>query len=109
MTRPIERPQPSEYAPYYAAYIYLVGDGDILKILADQMEETLTLVRAVPPDLENHSYGTGKWSVREVIGHLIDTERVFNYRAFTFARGDAGPLPGMDQDRYANVSNAGSR
>ena len=109
MSRPIERPQPSEYAPYYAAYIDLIKDGDILKILADQMEETLTLVRAVPPDLENHSYGTGKWSVREVIGHLIDTERVFGYRAFTFARGDAGPLPGMDQDRYADVSNAGSR
>ena len=109
MTRPIERPQPSEYAPYYAAYIDLIEDGDILKILADQMEETLTLVRAVPPELEKYSYGTGKWSVREVIGHLIDTERVFGYRAFTFARGDAGPLPGMDQDRYANVSNAGSR
>lgn len=109
MTRPIERPQPSEYAPYYATYIDRIEEGDILEILADQIEQTVTLLSSVPPELEKHSYETGKWSVREVIGHLIDTERVFGYRAFTFARGDEGPLPGMDQDRYAKVSNAGSR
>lgn len=109
MSRPIERPQPSEYAPYYATYIDHIEEGDILEILADQIEQTATLLSAVPPELEKYSYGAGKWSVREVVGHLIDTERVFGYRAFTFARGDAGPLPGMDQDRYAKVSNAGSR
>ena len=109
MTGPIARPQPSEYAPYYGTYIDRVPVGDILEILADQIGETLTLVRAVPPEFEEHRYGDGKWSVREVVGHLIDSERVFSYRAMTFARGDGGPLPGMDQDDYASASNAASR
>ena len=109
MNGPIARPHSSEYAPYYGTYIDRVEEGDVLEILADQIGETLTLVRTVPPELETHRYGAGKWSVREVVGHLIDAERVFSYRAVTFARGDQGPLTGMDQDQYVSASNAALR
>lgn len=100
---------PSEYAPFYQTYVGRVPEGDILEILSGQMADTLGLFRSVPSELEEYRYGPGKWSVREVVGHLIDTERIFGFRALAFARGDATPLPGMEQDEYAAGSNAASR
>ena len=100
---------PSEYAPFYETYVRRVPEGEISEILSAQIDDTLGLLNAVPVELETYRYGTGKWSVREVVGHVIDVERVFSFRALAFARGDSTPLPGMDQVQYAAVSGAGTR
>jgi uncharacterized damage-inducible protein DinB len=97
-------PDPTEYAPYYGRYISLVGEGDIVGILRSQIDATLDLLRGVPGDREQHRYAEGKWSVREVIGHLADGERIFGYRALRFARADATPLHGFDENRYAAIA-----
>ena len=103
------RPDPSEHAPYYSRYIDLVPDGDVLRTLAAQGKETRALLASVPPERETYRYAPGKWSLRQVVGHLIDTERLFAFRSLWFARGAASPLPGMEQDEWARVSNAGDR
>ncbi|HKR00327.1 MAG TPA: DinB family protein [Pyrinomonadaceae bacterium] len=94
------RPDPSEYVSYYGKYIALVPEGDILVSLSGQMKETLALLKEIPEERAGHRYAPDKWSIKEVIGHLIDTERVFAYRAMRFGRGDETPLPGFDQDEY---------
>jgi len=105
----IPRPNPSEYFEYYGRYIRRVPDRDVLSVLANSLEETLALLVDVPVRLEEYRYAPGKWSLREVIGHIIDTERVFANRAFHFARRDPAPLPSMEQDDYARASNAARR
>lgn len=109
MTRAIERPSPSEHEAYYSIYIDQVPEGDVLEILSTQIETTVDLLASVSPELEEHRYAPDKWSVRQVVGHVIDVERVFAHRALTFARCDAAPLPGMEQDEYAAASNAAVR
>ena len=84
-------------------------EGDVLELLSTQIGTTLEVLASMPPELEEHRYAPDKWSVREVVGHVIDAERVFAHRAFSFARDDAGPLPGMDQHEYAAASNAATR
>lgn len=101
----IARPAATEFSPYYAKYIERVPDGDLLEALARQHEETAALVRAVPEARGDHRYAEGKWSIREVLGHVADTERVMAYRALRVARGDTTPLPGFDENLY--VANAG--
>jgi hypothetical protein len=103
-----DRPTDSEYAPYYARYIALV-DGDLLAALEEQKELLRRLARSIPPERESYQYAEGKWSIREVIGHLIDGERVFGYRAFCISRGDQTPLPGFDQNRYIADSDYDNR
>ncbi|HEX9565737.1 MAG TPA: DinB family protein [Gemmatimonadaceae bacterium] len=98
------RPEADEYAPYYGTYIGKVGDGDIVRALAGQIGETLALLESIPESKAGHRYAEGKWSIREVIGHLCDAERIFGYRALRFARGDATPLPGFDEKSF--VANA---
>ncbi len=100
------RPAATEFAPYYNTYTTLVPDGDVLATLAQQGRETQTLLRALDEKKSLHRYAPGKWSIREVVGHLSDTERVFTYRALRFARADATPLPGFDQDVWAKTTNA---
>ena len=102
----IDPPAPKEYADYYGRYVALVSGRDILACLADELNETRQVLGRVPPELESHRYDEGKWTVRDIVGHLIDTERVFAYRAMSFARGDVGPLPGMDQDEWARTAQA---
>jgi hypothetical protein len=94
------RPDRSEYAEHYAKYVQLVGDGDVKKTLQSQMEQTLATLRAVTPEQSLNRYAEGKWSIREVVGHIIDAERIFAYRALRFARNDQTPLPGFEQDGY---------
>ena len=94
------RPQPDEYDACYADYVGCVPDGDVLATFATQRDELLALITGLPEGTLDHRYAVGKWSVREVVGHVIDAERVFSYRALRFARGDATPLPGMDQDEF---------
>lgn len=105
----IPRPDPSEYFAYYDTYVRRVPDGDILTVLAEGVAKTLALLDGIPPELEEYRYAPGKWSVREVIGHVIDAERVFAHRALHFARRDPQPLPSMDEGDYARASNAGRR
>jgi hypothetical protein len=105
----LTRPSPNEFAPYFARYIDLVPNGDIVETLTLQLGETLGLLQAVTPELETYRYAEGKWSIREVVGHLIDVERVFAFRAIAIARSDGVDLPSMEQDAWASRSNAGSR
>jgi hypothetical protein len=106
---PLVRPEETEYAEYYGGYVSLVPDGDVADTLRAQLAETLVLLEDVTPELETYRYAEGKWSLREVVGHLVDTERVFAYRALAMARSSDVELPGMDQDEWVRTSNAGSR
>ena len=103
------RPTPSEYAPYYERYIGLVPDGSALEHLRSQIGETLELLRSVSEEKSNYRYAPGKWSVKEVVGHLADSERVFAYRALRFARSDQTPLSGFDENDYTTNSNFADR
>jgi len=101
----IQRPAPSEYAPYYSTYIDRVGDGDILEILAAQNRDTRALLGKLPETRGDSRYAPGKWSLKQVVGHMADAERVFTYRALAFARADAAPLPSMEQEEWMAHSN----
>jgi uncharacterized protein (TIGR03083 family) len=102
-------PDSSEYASYYEGYVSKVPEGDILAVMRSESERTAELLSALSPEQADHRYEEGKWSVKEVVGHLIDTERMFGYRAHCFAREDPAPLAGFEQDDYARSSNAGGR
>lgn len=93
-------PEATEYAPYYGKYVSLVPEGDILATLSEQMEETLRTLRGIDEEKAAYRYAPGKWSVKELVGHMIDAERIFAYRALRFARNDATELPGFEQDDY---------
>ena len=97
-------PEASEYAPYYGKYVALVPDTDVLAAMRSQLEQTLALLRDVPEAEANKRHPPYTWSVKEVVGHLTDSERVFGYRALRFARGDATPLPGFDENAYARMA-----
>jgi hypothetical protein len=104
------KPDASEYAPYCGRYISLVGGDDILAALAKQAEETQALFAGLSEAQGDHRYAPEKWSVKEMLGHLIDTERVFAYRALRIARNDRTPLPGFEQDDYVRYGDfAGQR
>lgn len=105
----IPRPHASEHLEYYSKYVDRVPDGDLLQMLHAQLDETLALVRGLPEEQGGHRYAPGKWSIREVLGHVIDTERVFAYRALRIARGDATPMEGFDENAYADTSDADAR
>lgn len=94
------RPEAGEFDPYYARYIDRVPDGDIVSLLENQIRSTAAVLRAVPADRATYRYAEGKWSIAEVVGHLIDLERIFGYRALRFARADTTPIEGFDQDAY---------
>jgi uncharacterized protein (TIGR03083 family) len=94
-------PEAGEYAAYYAGYVSRVPPGDLLAHLEKQGRATAAALRSLTPAQAAVRYAPGKWSVAEVLGHVIDSERIFTYRALRIARGDETPLPGFDQDRYA--------
>jgi hypothetical protein len=96
----MNRPSEAEYAPEYRAYINQVNESDILPVLRSQMDDLDTLLERVAAERQTYRYAEGKWSIREIVGHLIDGERVFGYRAFCIARGEKQNLPGFDQDDY---------
>jgi uncharacterized damage-inducible protein DinB len=99
----IARPQPGEYAPYYDHYISLVQGEDVLSALDQQRRQTMLLLSGRDEEDGNFRYAPGKWSAKEVLGHVCDSERIFAYRALRFSRGDSTPLAGFEQDDY--VSN----
>ena len=98
------RPAEGEFLPYYERYIGLVPAGDVLSTLDTQMSDTQALLRGLPASTSTYRYAPDKWSVNEVIGHVIDSERIFASRALRFARSDPTPLPGFEQDDYVRNS-----
>ena len=102
-------PEPSEYGDFYHGYVRQVPDGDVLEILEKGARHTYFLLAGISEDWHDYRYQPGKWSLREVVGHMIDVERVFAYRALSFARRDPAPLPSMEQDDWAAASNAHRR
>jgi uncharacterized damage-inducible protein DinB len=95
-----QRPETNEYASYYSTYVGLVPKGNILQILKEQVNETMGLVKDISEAQALFRYGPGKWSIKEVIGHMSDTERVMAYRLLCFARGDVKGLPGFNENEY---------
>jgi hypothetical protein len=96
----IRVPEPSEYAPYYTRYISLVPAGDIVETLDQQCDKTRFLLSNLDEDEGDTRYAPGKWTVKEVLGHIIDTERIMSYRALRISRNDKTPLPSFEQDDY---------
>jgi hypothetical protein len=97
---PIPRPGADEFAPYYSTYVDRVTGDDVLPVLSAQRESTARFLAGIPENRAGYRYAEGKWSLREVIGHLSDAERVFAYRMLRFARGDETPLSGFDENVY---------
>jgi hypothetical protein len=95
----IARPESSEYAPFYGTYVSLVPDGDIVTTLETQLPKTVALLAPHEAD-GDFRYAPGKWSVKESVGHMIDAERVFSYRATRISRNDQTPLAAFEQDDY---------
>lgn len=101
MTSPaIHRPALEESGPYYGRYIAEVPDGDVAKQLVAQMGDTLALLTSLSDDDARYRYAPGKWSVKEIIGHIADAERIFAYRLLRIVRGDSTPLPGFDENAF---------
>jgi hypothetical protein len=109
MSATISRPVEGQFAPFHATYVRDVPDGDVLALLEKQGRETVAMLRSLSETQSQHRYAPGKWSIREVVGHLIDAERVFTYRALSFARGDANALPGFDENAWGATTNAHRR
>ncbi len=96
-----ERPTSDEYAPAFEGYVSRVPETDIMAVLARQREELPEALAAVRGESERFRYAAGKWSIRELVGHVIDTERIMGYRAVCIARGETSSLPGFDENAYA--------
>ncbi len=99
----LRRPEPSEYAPRYASYMELVPETDIIAALAAQADETAAFLAAIPCEMHGCRYAEGKWSIREVVGHLSDTERIFGFRVLCFARCDQNRVWRADENLYAST------
>jgi len=101
----VGRPLASEYAPDFGRYINLIANPDPIAVLEDQLSSTRRLLGGISEERGGHRYAPEKWSIKEVVGHVIDAERVFAYRALRFARNDTTELPGFDQDVFAASTN----
>lgn len=103
------RPSSDEFNPYYAGYIAQVPDGDVVEALIGGSEIASALLGDLDEEAANHAYAAGKWTVKEVLQHCADAERIFAYRALRIARGDTTPLPGFDENAYVPMSGAANR
>lgn len=102
----IPRPQAGEFAPYYDTYISKVPEGDVAAYLVAQRDRFAAELRAFAETETERGYEAGKWTLKEALGHVTDTERIFSYRCLRIARGDAQPLAGFDQDPYVAEEKA---
>lgn len=100
----IQKPQPQDYPTFYTTYIDLIND-DVIKELKNQSTTFYAFIKNIPPEKADYRYAEGKWSVKEVIGHVMEVERIMSYRALAISRGDQQPLPGMDENSYIAHSN----
>ncbi len=105
----MNRPEINEFDPYYNTYVSLIEGDNVLEQLDAQPHELQVMFDAVPESRGNHSYAEGKWTIKELLSHLIDGERIFAYRVLRISRGDETPLEGFEQDGYIENSNANNR
>jgi hypothetical protein len=105
----LTRPERNEYADFYADYVRRVPNGDVIRILERQSQEMQAFLETVSDEQAEKPLAPGKWSVKQVVGHLCDGERVLVYRAMRFSRGDQTPLPGYEQDDYVRECHANER
>jgi hypothetical protein len=103
------RPKAGDNNPYYDRYISLIGDDDIIEVLENQGTASEKFLKTFTEKQGNYSYADGKWTMKEVLGHVIDTEKIMAYRALAFARGEKQSLPGFEQDDYVAESNFNNR
>ncbi len=101
----MRKPESNEYAPYYKRYIDLVKNDHPIKALGNQIIAMQAFLSEIPEEKENYRYAAGKWSIKEVIGHLLDTERIFGYRALCIARNDKTAFPGYEENEYVAAAN----
>ena len=104
----MKRPSDGDYATFYAGYIKNVPD-DVIKALENQLHSTNTFFKAIPADKIDYRYAEGKWSIKEIVGHLIDNERIMTYRALSISRNETQSLPGFDENDYIRESNYSKR
>ena len=98
----MQKPKPGEYAPFYAGYIAKVPDANLIDLLIESEKSSNRFLTQLPPPKKgNYSYAEGKWTIKDLLQHLIDTERIMVYRALRFSRGDQNNLPGFDENEYA--------
>lgn len=109
MTNVVSRPEADEYTSYYGTYIGIVPGGDVRELLRAQLPKTIELISGFSEEKASQGYGPGKWTLKEVLLHIADAERVFSYRLLRIARGDTTPLPGFDQDPWVLTSHANER
>ena len=105
----MKRPETTEYDPYYEKYVSRVTEPDLLELLERQPEELAALFRDATEDKGSFSYADGKWTIKEVLSHLIDGERMFAYRVLRISRGDETPIEGFEQDGYIANAHANQR
>ena len=105
----ITRPAESEIPEYYRNYVMLAEGNDLSEALTESREVSVKLIHKIPADKLNFAYASGKWTIKQVLSHIIDTERVFAYRALRFSRKDLTELPGFEENMYAENSNAFER
>jgi hypothetical protein len=101
----MSRPEKNEYAEYYERYVSLVGETDIVAVLENQHTELVEFFKKIDEEKSLYAYAEGKWSIKEMIGHLTDGERIFAYRALRISRADKTPIEGFEQDGYIENSN----
>ena len=105
----LTRPLPGEYAEAYAPYLAEAGDGDVRTLLQGQMGEVTALFAGLSETQGGFRYAPGKWSLKDLLQHLSDAERIFAYRCLRIGRGDATPLPGFEEEAYATAARADER
>lgn len=101
----IIKPQTSEYHEFYAGYVSQVGDQDVFEVLKHQKDDFIQFIKAIPDDRYNYAYAEGKWTIKQLLRHIIDAERMFGFRAMSIARGEKAKLPGFDDHLYVEMAD----
>ncbi|MEP2023109.1 MAG: DinB family protein [Reichenbachiella sp.] len=101
----IAKPETSEYHNFYAGYVEQVGDRDVIQMISQQKEEFIAFISAIPEDRYNYAYAEDKWTIKQLLRHIIDAERMFGFRAMSIARGDQSKLPGFDDQMYVKMAD----
>ena len=103
------RPDSTEFKSFYAGYVASVPEGDIVDVIRAEGKELAEALAKIPESKGSHRYAADKWTVKTLIGHMIDAERIFTYRALRIARGDSTPLPGFDENAFAETAGSDTR
>ncbi|WP_420581025.1 DinB family protein [Reichenbachiella sp.] len=101
----ISKPESNEYHDFFAGYVSQVGNDNVLERIKSQKDEFIQFIKAIPDDRYNYAYAEGKWTVKQLLRHIIDAERMFGYRAMSIARGEKAKLPGFDDHLYVEMAD----